>query len=52
MNTIGQLRRIIKIAINNGQLRNDPFIGYEFITSSIVPKSLTSAELKKLMKPS
>ena len=50
VNTIGQLRRIVKIAINNGQLRNDPFIGYEFITSPIVPKSLTSAELKKLMK--
>jgi site-specific recombinase XerD len=50
VNTIGQLRRIVKIAINNGQLRNDPFLGYEFITSPIVPKSLTSAELKKLMK--
>ncbi|MDD3063823.1 MAG: site-specific integrase [Massilibacteroides sp.] len=50
VNTIGQLRRIVKIAINNGLLRNDPFIDYEFITSPIVPKSLTSAELKKLMK--
>lgn len=50
VNTIGQLRRIVKIAINNGLLRNDPFIDYEFITSPIIPKSLTSAELKKLMK--
>jgi integrase len=47
---IGQLRRIVKIAINNGLIRNDPFIDYEFITSPIVPKSLTSAELKKMMK--
>jgi hypothetical protein len=47
---IGKLRRIVKIAINNGLVRNDPFIGYEFITSPIVPKSLTSAELKKMMK--
>jgi site-specific recombinase XerD len=50
VNTIGQLRRIVKIAINNGQLRNDPFLGYEFITSPIVPKSLTAEELKKLMR--
>ncbi|NDV79953.1 site-specific integrase [Dysgonomonas sp. 511] len=50
VNTIGQLRRIVKIAINNGLLRNDPFIDYEFITSPIAPKSLTSAELKKLVK--
>ena len=47
---IGQLRRIVKIAINNGLVRNDPFIDYEFITSPIVPKSLTYAELKKMMK--
>lgn len=47
---IGQLRRIVKIAINNGLVRNDPFMDYEFITSPIVPKSLTSAELKKMMK--
>jgi site-specific recombinase XerD len=47
---IGQLRRIVKIAINNGLIRNDPFVGYKFITSPIVPKSLTSAELKKLMQ--
>jgi len=47
---IGQLRKIVKIAINNGLIYNDPFIDYEFITSPIVPKSLTSAELKKLMK--
>lgn len=40
----------MKIAINNGLIRNDPFIDYEFITSPIAPKSLTSAELKKMMK--
>ncbi len=50
VNIIGQLRRIVKIAINNGLIRNDPFTGYEYITPSLVPKSLTAAELKKLMK--
>ncbi|WP_108821204.1 site-specific integrase [Dysgonomonas sp. Marseille-P4361] len=50
VNTICQLRRIIKIAINNGLLRNDPFLGYEYITQPIVPKSLTAAELQTLIK--
>ncbi|GHV49810.1 tyrosine recombinase [Bacteroidia bacterium] len=50
VNTIGQLRRIVKIAINNGLLRNDPFLGYEYITQPIVPKSLTAGELKTLIK--
>ncbi len=50
VNTIGQLRRIVKIAINNGLIRNDPFVGYEFITPPLVPKSLTAVELKKLIK--
>jgi site-specific recombinase XerD len=50
VNTICQLRRIIKIAINNGLFRNDPFLDYEYITQPIVPKSLTSGELKTLIK--
>ncbi len=50
VNTVCQLRRIIKIAINNGLLRNDPFLGYEYITQPIVPKSLTASELKTLIK--
>lgn len=50
VNTICQLRRIIKIAINNGLLRNDPFLGYEYITQPIVPKSLTAEELQTLIK--
>lgn len=50
VNTICQLRRIVKIAINNGLLCNDPFLGYEYITQPIVPKSLTAAELKTLIK--
>ncbi len=50
VNTICQLRRIIKIAINNGLLRNDPFLGYEYITQPIVPKSLTVEELQTLIK--
>ncbi len=49
-NTICQLRRIIKIAINNGLVRNDPFMDYKYITAPIVPKSLSAEELKLLMK--
>lgn len=48
-NTIVHLRRIIKIALNNGLLRNDPFMDYEYITQPIVPKSLTAEELKTLI---
>jgi integrase len=47
---VGKLKGIVKTAINNGVLRNDPFVDYEYITSPIVPKSLTSKELKKMMK--
>lgn len=46
---ICQLRRIIKMAINNGLVRNDPFVGYKYITEELVPKSLTADELKILM---
>jgi len=48
-NTIVHLRRIVKMAINNGLLRNDPFIDYKYITAPIIPKSLTAKELKILM---
>lgn len=50
INTIVHLRRIIKIAINNGLVRNDPFIDYKYITEDPVPKSLTSDELQILIK--
>lgn len=50
VNIICQLRRIIKIAINNGLVRNHPFVDYEYITEAPVPKSLTADELKTLMK--
>lgn len=50
LNTIVHLRRIIKMAINNGLLRNDPFIDYKYITQPIIPKSLTAEELKILTK--
>lgn len=50
VNTICQFRRIVKTAINNGLLRNDPFLGYEYITQPIVPKSLTAEELQTLIK--
>ena len=50
INTIVHLRRIIKIAINNGLVRNDPFIDYKYIAQDPVPKSLTSDELDTLIK--
>ncbi|MDR2947608.1 MAG: site-specific integrase [Prevotella sp.] len=43
------LRKVVKIAINSGLLRNDPFIGYKYITQPIVPKSLTAEELQILI---
>ena len=50
INTIVHLRRIIKIAINNGLVRNDPFIDYKYIAQEPIPKSLTSDELQTLIK--
>lgn len=50
INTIVHLRRIIKIAINNGLLRSDPFAGYKYITETPAPKSLTADELQILIK--
>jgi integrase len=50
VNTIVHLRKIVKAVINNGLIRIDPFVGYEFITSPLVPKSLTAQELKILIK--
>lgn len=50
INTIVHLRRIIKIAINNGLVRSDPFINYKYIAEEPVPKSLTSDELDTLIK--
>ena len=44
------MRKIVKLAINDGLIRMDPFTGYEFITSPLVPKSLTAQELKILIK--
>ncbi|MFR0679227.1 site-specific integrase [Dysgonomonas mossii] len=50
INTIVHLRRIIKIAINNGLVRSDPFIDYKYIAQEPIPKSLTSDELDTLIK--
>jgi len=50
INTIVHLRKIVKLAINNGLVRNDPFVGYEFISPALVPKSLMAQELKTLIK--
>ena len=50
INTIVHLRRIIKIAINNGLVCSDPFMDYKYIAQEPVPKSLTSDELDALIK--
>ncbi len=50
INTIVHLRRIIKIAINNGLVCSDPFMDYKYIAQEPVPKSLTSDELDTLIK--
>jgi len=50
INTIVHLRKIVKMAINNGLVRNDPFVGYEFISPALIPKSLTAQELRTLIK--
>jgi integrase len=50
VNTIVHLRKIIKVAINNGLVRNDPFAGYEFTPAPLIPQSLTAQELKILIK--
>ena len=47
---IKALRKVIKVAINNGLVLQDPFIGYKYIPAESVPRSLTSVELKKIMK--
>ena len=47
---IKDLRKVVRIAINNGLVRHDPFIGYKYTTAENVPRSLTSKELKKIMK--
>jgi integrase len=47
---VSHLHRIVKMALADGLIRHDPFIGYEYVSPPPVPKSLTAEELKKLMK--
>lgn len=46
---VGHLRKIVKLAINNGMITLDPFANFFIRTSPISPKSLTQGELKKIM---
>ena len=46
---MGYLHRVLKSAINNGHLRQDPFAGYTFDYVPIVPKFLSEKELKRMI---
>lgn len=46
---MGYLHRVLKSAINNGYLRQDPFVSYTFDYIPIVPKFLTEKELKRMI---
>ena len=46
---MGYLHRVLKSAINNGHLKQDPFTGYTFDYVPIVPKFLSEKELKRMI---
>ena len=50
VNIVANLRSVIKSALNDGLLRQDPFIGYTFEYSQTVPRFLSEKELKLMMK--
>ena len=50
VNIIANLRSVIKSALNDGLLRQDPFIGYTFEYSQTVPRFLSEKELKLMMR--
>ena len=52
VNIVANLRSVIKSALNDGLLRQDPFIGYTFEYSQTVPRFLSEKELKLMMKTS
>lgn len=50
VNIVANLRSVIKSALNDGLLRQDPFIGYTFEYSRTIPRFLSEKELKLMMK--
>lgn len=50
VNIVANLRSVIKSALNDGLLRQDPFIGYTFEYSQTIPRFLSEKELKLMMK--
>ena len=50
VNIIANLRSVIKSALNDGLLRQDPFIGYTFEYSQTVPRFLSEKELELMMR--
>ena len=50
VNIVANLRSVIKSALNDGLLRQDPFIGYTFEYSQTVPRFLSEKELKLMMR--
>lgn len=50
VNIVANLRSVIKSALNDGLLRQDPFTGYTFEYSQTVPRFLSEKELKLMMR--
>ena len=50
VNIVANLRSVIKSALNDGLLRQDPFIGYTFEYSQTIPRFLSEKELKLVMR--
>lgn len=49
VNIISNLRGVIKSALNEGLLRQDPFFGYTFEYPTLVPRFLSERDLKRMI---
>lgn len=49
VNIISNLRGVIKSALNEGLLRQDPFFGYTFEYPTLVPRFLSEKDLKRMI---
>lgn len=46
---VGHLKIIVKLAINEGIIYRDPFVGFSMDPDPLKPKSITKEELDKIM---
>ncbi|MFI3328296.1 MAG: site-specific integrase [Rikenellaceae bacterium] len=44
------LKKVVRIALNNGWLERDPFVGIKFKREAVHPEFLTDEELKRVMR--